>query len=51
MELIDQVNCYNFAISNELNQMVNVDTRSPDCDSDNPAFLDLFLLMLVFVPQ
>ena len=35
--------CYNFSISNDLNQMVNFPTRIPDCDSHNPALLDLFL--------
>ena len=35
--------CYNFCISNNLNQMVNVPTRIPDCDFHSPAILDLFL--------
>ena len=35
--------CYNFSISNHLTQMVNFPTRIPDCDSDSPALLDLFL--------
>ena len=35
--------CYNFSISNDLNQMVNFPTRIPDCDSHSPALLDLFL--------
>ena len=35
--------CYNFSISNDLTQMVNFPTRIPDCDSHNPALLDLFL--------
>ena len=35
--------CYNFSIANDLTQMVNFPTRIPDCDSDNPALLDLFL--------
>ena len=35
--------CYNFSILNDLNQMVNFPTRIPDCDSDRPALLDLFL--------
>ena len=43
--------CYNFSISNDLTQMVNLPTRIPDCDFHNPALLDLFLLMLVFVLQ
>ena len=36
--------CYNFSISNDLTQMVNFPTWIPDCDSHNPALLDLFLL-------
>ena len=35
--------CYNFSISNDLNQMVNFAMRIPDCDSHSPALLDLFL--------
>ena len=35
--------------SNDVTQMVNFPTQIPDCDSHSPAFLDLFLLMLVFV--
>ena len=35
--------CYNFSISSDLTQMVNFPTRIPDCDSHNPALLDLFL--------
>ena len=35
--------CYNFSVSNELNQMVNFPTRIPDCDSHSPALLDLSL--------
>ena len=35
--------CYNFSISKDLNQMVNVPTRIPDCDSHSPALLDFFL--------
>ena len=35
--------CYNFSISNDLIQMVNFPTRIPDCDSHNPALLDLFI--------
>ena len=34
---------YNFSITNDLNQIVNFPTRIPDCDSHNPALLDLFL--------
>ena len=43
VELIDLVNCYNFSISNDLTQMVNIPTRIPDCDSHSPAPLDLFI--------
>ena len=40
--------CYNFSISNDLPQMVNIPTRIPNCDSHSHALLDyLFLLMLV----
>ena len=35
--------CYNFSISNDLTQMVNFPTRIPDCDSQSPALLDLFI--------
>ena len=35
--------CYNFSISNDLTQIVNFPTLIPDCDSDSPALLDLFL--------
>ena len=35
--------CYNFSISNDLTQMVNVPTRIPDCDSHSPALLNFFL--------
>ena len=35
--------CYNFFISNDLSQMVNVPTQTPDYDSHSPALLDLFL--------
>ena len=34
--------CYNFLISNDLNQIVNFPTRIPDRDSHSPARLDLF---------
>ena len=34
---------YNFSISNELTQMVNLPTQIPDCDSHCPALLDLFI--------
>ena len=35
--------CYDFTISSDLTQMVNVPTRIPDCDSHSPALLDLFI--------
>ena len=35
--------CYNFSISNDLNEMVHLPTRIPDCDSHGPALLDLFI--------
>ena len=35
--------CYNFSISNDLTQIVNIPTRIPDCDSHSPALLDLFI--------
>ena len=35
--------CYNFYISNDLTQMVNFPTQIPDCDSNSPTLLDLFL--------
>ena len=35
--------CYNFSISNDLTQMVNVPTQIPDCDSHCPGLLDLFI--------
>ena len=34
---------YNFSISNDLTQMVNLPTRISDCNSHSPALLDLFL--------
>ena len=34
---------YNFSISNDLTQMVNLPTWIPDCDSHSPTLLDLFL--------
>ena len=43
--------CYDFAISNDLTQMVNFPTRIPECDSHSPALFDLFVLTLVFVLQ
>ena len=35
--------CYNSSISNDLTQLVNFPTQSPDCDSHSPALLNLFL--------
>ena len=35
--------CYNFSISNGLNQMINFPTRIPYCDSHSPALLDLLI--------
>ena len=35
--------CYNFSISNDLNQVVNFPTRILDCDSHSLALLDLFI--------
>ena len=35
--------CYNFPIANDLTQIVDFPTRITDCDSHNPALLDLFL--------
>ena len=35
--------CYNFAISNDLTQMVDFSSRIPDCDSHSSALLDVFL--------
>ena len=44
VELIDLINSvYNFSISNDLTQMVNVPTRIQDCDSHTPALLNFFL--------
>ena len=43
MELIDLANFYSFSASNGLTQMVNFPTQTPDCDSQIPALLDLFL--------
>ena len=41
--------CSNFSISNDLTQMVNYPTQIPDCDSQSPTLLDLFLLNLVAI--
>ena len=35
--------CHNSSISNDLTQMVNFPAQIPDCDSHNPALLDLLL--------
>ena len=35
--------CYDFSVSNDLTQVVNFPTRTPDCDSHSPPFLDLFI--------
>ena len=35
--------CYSFSISDEVTQMAKFPTWIPDCDSHNPALLDLFL--------
>ena len=51
--------CYNFCISNDLTQIVNFPTRTPDCDSQSCSFgfisvfiwIYLDLLMLLFVLQ
>ena len=37
--------CYNFSISNDLTQIVNFPNRIPDCDSQTPALLDLFIFI------
>ena len=35
--------CFNFSITNDLTHMVNFITRIPDCNSNSPALLNLFL--------
>ena len=35
--------CYNFSISNDLTQMVNLPTQISDYDSHSPVLLDLFI--------
>ena len=35
--------CYDFSISNDLTQVINFPSRTPDCDSHSPPFLDLFI--------
>ena len=42
--------CYNFSISPDFTQSINFINQIPDCSSQSSALLDLFLLMLVFVP-
>ena len=49
VKLIDLVN--SVVISNDLTQIINFPTQIFDCDPPNPALLDLFLLMLLFVLQ
>ena len=43
--------CYNFSITNDLTQIINVPTWILDCDSFLLFRIELFLLMLVFVVQ
>ena len=43
VELVDQVNSYNFSISNNLTQVVNFPTHIPDCYSHSPALLNVFI--------
>ena len=50
MELVDPVNSVMiFVISNNLTQMVNFRTQTPNCDSHSPTRLDLFILSLVLL--
>ena len=35
--------CFNFSISNNLTQMVDLTTRIPECDYHSSALLDLFI--------
>ena len=35
--------CYTFSVANNITQIVNFNTRIPDCDSHRPAHLDLFI--------
>ena len=35
--------CYSFSMPDNLNEMVNFRTWIPDCDSQSPALLDLFI--------
>ena len=43
--------CYNFCISNDLNQMINFSTKISDSDSPSPALFDFYHLSLLFVLQ
>ena len=43
--------CYNFFITNDLTQIINFPTWIPDCDLSLIFWIELFLLMLVFVVQ
>ena len=43
VEQIDQVNCYNFSISNDLTHMVHFPTWIQDCDCCRSALSGLFL--------
>ena len=43
VELINLVNTYNFSISNNLTQMVNIPAWILDCDSHSPHLLDLLI--------
>ena len=43
VELINLVNTYNFSISNNLTQMVNIPAWILDCDSHSPPLLDLLI--------
>ena len=43
--------CYNFSVSNDLTQLVNIPTRIPNCDSHSPALLNLLLSStMAFLP-
>ena len=42
-ELIDLVNSVLFFILNNLTQIVNFPTQTPNCDSHGPTLLDLFI--------
>ena len=49
--LVNLIDLYNFSISIDLTQMVNFPTWISDCDSQSPALMDFFFLMLEFVLQ